>query len=202
MTIHVNLAFIRAALKTIQRYFHRWSIQAIWYLVSLGIGICLSAEETDSKSNPSDADQQTQKSQSAGDLEDKDGPLEQGLTLDQILNSKPDSSDYRSTENCIDRRRIRSYDALNDRLIVFKMRNGDRYLVLLKSLCHGLEAGKNLRMDTHGTLKICRGDTLRAVTSDFNRDAWGPPCLIPGFEPITKQQLDQLEVGVKSGRVN
>lgn len=181
-----------------------WCIRAsvICCLATIGFELNLAAEETDVEGSSGVTHEQKQEKNAEDTSKDEGKEVEEGLTLDEILSGKPDSSDYRSTKSCIDRRRVDSYDAINDRLIAFKMRNGDRYLVLLRTECHGLGAGRKLRIDTHGTLRICRGDTVRAFTNDFNRDAWGPPCLIPGFEPVTQHQLDQLEVGIKSGRVN
>lgn len=183
---------------------HVWCIRAsiVCCLVMIGLELNLVADETDVEVRSGMSNERKQEKKTEDSPKDEAKEIEEGLTLDEILSRKPDSSDYRSTKSCIDRRRVDSYDAINDRLIVFKMRKGDRYLVLLRTECHGLGAGRKLRIDTHGTLRICRGDTVRAFTNDFNRDAWGPPCLIPGFEPVTQHQLDQLEVGIKSGRVN
>ena len=173
-----------------------------YHIVVVVIAFSSLAQQTDevkkseipnTESNDRSTDEQADQEPEAKDA---------NLTLEDILKSKPVSSDYSSTENCITRRNIKNYDVLNERLIVFEMRKGERFLLLLQQNCFGIHPRSTIRIDSHGSLKVCRGDSVRAQTVDFSRQQWGPACLIPGFEPVTEHQLTLLKEGIKSGRVN
>lgn len=121
-------------------------------------------------------------------------------TLDEILAYEANEYDYKTTKQCVESRRVRDYDVLSDRFILVQMRDVDtKYLIQLDRKCVGMTRGATLRFDSRrgSSLRVCTNDSVRAnMATD-----WGPPCRLPGFEPINDVQLEQLQRGLVSERV-
>ncbi len=153
----------------------------------------LASENTDSDG----MEEPSNDSETESDEEDSD---ETFSSLQEILDYEATQDDYSRTERCIDSRRIREYDVLSQRFILIQMRDkSEKYLVQLKRKCVGLAQGVTLRFDTRrGNLgQMCINDYVRA---DMSAE-WGPPCRLPGFEPVNDVQLEQLIRGLKTQRV-
>lgn len=121
-------------------------------------------------------------------------------TLEEILEHEASAHDYEMTLNCLSSRRIRDYDVLSERFILVQMRDKEtKYLIQLDRKCVGLTKGATLRFDSRrgSTLRVCTNDTVRATMATD----WGPPCRLPGFEPVNEVQLEQLTRGLVSHRV-
>ena len=121
-------------------------------------------------------------------------------TLEDILAYEASEYDYKTTRRCVESRRVRDYDVLSDRFILVQMRDLDtKYLIQLDRKCAGMTKGATLRFDSRrgSSLRVCTNDSVRAnMATD-----WGPPCRLPGFEPINEVQLEQLTRGLVSERV-
>lgn len=121
-------------------------------------------------------------------------------TLDEILAYEANEYDYKTTKQCVESRRVRDYDVLSDRFILVQMRDVDtKYLIQLDRKCVGMTRGATLRFDSRrgSSLRVCTNDSVRAnMATD-----WGPSCRLPGFEPINDVQLEQLQRGLVSERV-
>lgn len=121
-------------------------------------------------------------------------------TLEEILDYKASEIDYQTTRRCLESRRIRQYDVLSDRFILVQMRDiKTQYLIQLDRKCVGMTKGVTLRFDSRrgSSLRVCTNDSVRAnMATD-----WGPPCRLPGFEPVNEVQLEQLKRGLVSERV-
>lgn len=121
-------------------------------------------------------------------------------TLEDILAYEASEIDYRTTRRCLESRRIRDYDVLSDRFILVQMRDIEtKYLIQLDRKCAGMTKGVTLRFDSRrgSSLRVCTNDSVRAnMATD-----WGPPCRLPGFEPVNDVQLEQLKRGLVSERV-
>lgn len=186
----------------------RW----VWQLLSVGfmlwVGVALG-DEPEVESESGNIDSPTQDSQTQSESDDGESFVESDEkrsdnkvleSLQDILDYESTDADYKLTNRCIDRRDVEDYDILSQRFVVVQMRNDkEKYLIQLSRKCIGLTKGALLSFDTRrsGTLRMCANDTIRASMGT----EWGPPCRIPGFEPVNDVQLEQLTRGIYSGRV-
>ncbi|MCY4143626.1 MAG: hypothetical protein OXG08_08080 [Gammaproteobacteria bacterium] len=171
-------------------------------------GVVLS-EETELESEPGSDDKSSEEPDAETETEDEQSldESDSAAQKDHIFDSLADilayessDDDYKLTKRCIDRREVEDYDILNQRFIVVQMRKDEeKYLIQLPRKCVGLTKGALLSFDVRrsGTLRMCANDSIRASIGT----EWGPPCRIPGFEPVNDVQLEQLTRGLYSGRV-
>ena len=117
-------------------------------------------------------------------------------SLAEVLGAPDDEAIEALSERCLQTFRIRSHQILDEQHIVWRMRNGDRYLTQFPRRCIGLRRGNALRLDTNGG-RLCRLDTVRAVPRDsFSIDP-GVPCMINGFQRISPEQVAFLRESLK-----
>ena len=123
--------------------------------------------------------------------------------LEMLLASKPTSREYKETQDCITKSRIRDHEILNQRLVVLTMRGRERSKLLIQfnRSCHGLGPKVLINMESRGSSRLCSGDWIRTEVFEFGQRSWGPRCPIPGFEPITDHQLALLREALVNGRV-
>ena len=128
---------------------------------------------------------------------------ESELTLTALLATSPTSREYRETQECVNKSRVRDYEVLNSRLVVMTMRGKDKpkLLIQFKRQCHGLAPKTVLNLESRGGSRLCAGDWLRTEVFEFGQRSWGPRCHIPGFEPISDHQLTLLREALVNGRV-
>lgn len=161
-----------------------------------------TSENTASSSDS--VDELTENEDNADDWETESNELNRSGpsfdTLEEILAYEASEIDYRTTRRCLESRRIRDYDVLSDRFILVQMRDiKTKYLIQLDRKCAGMTKGATLRFDSRrgSSLRVCTNDSVRAnMATD-----WGPPCRLPGFEPVNDVQLEQLKRGLVSERV-
>ena len=97
--------------------------------------------------------------------------------------------DYDTTETCIPRSRISRTEILNERFVVFHLRGDEKYLVQFQHRCPGLRRNGTMRLETR-SFRICSMDTIQGFYEmGIGRGTWGPSCMIPGFEPVTQEQV-------------
>lgn len=123
-------------------------------------------------------------------------PFEFPPEIEKLLTESSDSEDYAVEERCLQTRNIRGTQILDDQHIVFRMSRDSLYLVRFKQRCLRLTKHSTLVYETHSN-RLCRLDGIRASDST----GWvGPPCSIPGFVEITRDQVTLLDDALKAQR--
>ena len=118
--------------------------------------------------------------------------------VEAILSETPDGEDYGAMEKCIQARSIRGSQVLDDKHIVFEMPSRKYYLVQFEHSCHMMRPDVTIAYEPRGS-QLCRMDFIRAVDS-FGPGSVGPPCSIPGFYPVTREQVALLKESLKARR--
>jgi hypothetical protein len=123
-------------------------------------------------------------------------PFEFPPEIEKLLTETSDSEDYAAEERCLQTRSIRGTQILDDQHVVFRMPGESLYLVRFKHRCLRLTKHSTLVYETHSS-RLCRLDAIRASDST----GWvGPPCSIPGFVEITRDQVTLLDDSLKAQR--
>jgi hypothetical protein len=116
--------------------------------------------------------------------------------IEEILTREPESADYVEEQRCLSRSRIRRVEALGDHHVVFEMSRREYYLVEFKQRCPMLRKGAALSYETNG-MRVCAHDYVRAIMHEgFGRNSLGPPCPIPSFQPVAREQIELLKIEI------
>lgn len=117
----------------------------------------------------------------------------------EILN--PDAvEEYDTAESCITRSRISRTEILNERFVVFHLRGDEKYLIQFKHRCPGLRRNGVMRLETR-SFRVCAMDTIQgSYEMGIGRHTWGPSCMIPGFEPVTGEQVAIIKEELRRSR--
>ena len=108
--------------------------------------------------------------------------------------------DYDSSQDCIARSRISRTEILNERFVVFHLRGDEKYLVQFRRRCPGLRRNGTMRLETR-SFRVCAMDTIQGFYEmGIGRGTWGASCLIPGFEPVTREQVAILKEELRRSR--
>ena len=119
----------------------------------------------------------------------------------EILRSEATAEDYDESKRCISKGRISRSEVLGDRFVVFHMRGDEKYMVQFDRRCPGLERNGTLRLET-SSLQLCAMDTIQGLFEmGVGRGHWGPRCMIPGFEPVTAEQVTLIKEELAYKRV-
>lgn len=139
---------------------------------------------------------------SANSAQEPEEAPEEGLVfspeVEAILNEAPEQAEYGEMERCIQVRSIRSSDVLDDRHVVFELSSNRYYLVQFQHQCHQLRRNVTIAYEPRGS-QLCRLDSLHAVNG-MRPGTLGPPCSIPGFHPVTAEQVALLKEALKAER--
>ena len=143
-----------------------------------------------------------------GEAPADDGRSEEASTADDdlifspeveaILNEASDPEGYGALERCIQVRSIRDSEVLDDRHVVFQLSGQQYYLVQFKHTCHRLRRGSSIAYESRGS-QLCRLDNIHAI-DDLRYGGTGPPCSIPGFYEVTKEQVALLKETLKAAK--
>ena len=122
-------------------------------------------------------------------------------TVEDILTRDPEASDYGDKIDCIQSRRIRSIEVLDDKHVAIKMSRGEYYLIQFEHRCTGLRRNEPVVFEPRGGNRFCVHDALRPTY----QGAYGgiipsTRCGVPGFQSITKEQLVVLKNTLKMER--
>ena len=162
--------------------------------ILLTIALILSAgvwAETESSVDPVDKE-------AVGEQATQAETGEPALTVEELLNRDPSAEDYVDTERCLSTHRIRRMDVLDEKHVAVQVSRDQYYLIQFKNRCHGLRAGKPIMQEARGA-SLCQHDSIRAMDQwGFGRMRPGPPCTIPGFQSISKEQLMHLKDALKA----
>ncbi|MXZ43477.1 MAG: hypothetical protein F4Z01_00610 [Gammaproteobacteria bacterium] len=181
-------------------------------LTTVGVGFVSFADDSDStnegnEETTSDSAQKNESETSEGDVSLEDEELfEHLLSFQRLLEEDADDSDYTDDTRCIDMSRMRHYDVLSGRFVVFEMRHSDDiYLIQLERKCPGLQKNESLTFDIRNghSRRLCVNDHIKPLDGNLSSQAGmrGGNCRIPSLEKITTVQLLQLERGLASNRV-
>ena len=130
----------------------------------------------------------------AGDASEAEQDLD--AVVAEIL-AGPDDTGYGEPERCILSGRIDRTQVLSDRLIVFHLRGGEKYVVQFKRRCPGLRRNGVTRIERR-SMQICANDTIQGLHDVGFGGSWGARCVIPEFEPVTEEQIAFIEEALES----
>jgi hypothetical protein len=102
------------------------------------------------------------------------------------------------TENCVDLRRVRSTDVVDDKNIFFRMSGDVVYHNILPRACHGLARENRFSYKT-SISRLCRLDTIAVLYNDVRGLREGNRCGLGLFHKITKEDADAFKEGLKQG---
>ncbi len=95
-------------------------------------------------------------------------------------------------EKCIHTAYIRNTDILDDRTIVFYMRQKKIFVNQLPNRCFGLRMADGFAYNVSG-LRLCDIDTIRVFRSFGNKSDMGPSCGLGMFRPVTEEEVAILK---------
>ena len=127
---------------------------------------------------------------------DDAGDLVFSPEVEAILNEASDPEAYGAQERCIAVRSIRDSEVLDNRHVVFRLSGQKYFLVQFKHDCQRLRRGSSIAYEPRGS-QLCRLDNIRAI-DDLRYGGTGPPCSIPGFYEVTKEQVALLKETLKA----
>jgi hypothetical protein len=128
-----------------------------------------------------------------------DDSAEETLSVEEILNEPAAADEYGDSPRCIQTTRIRDTQVLDGQHIVFRVRGDKYYLVRLDFACPRLRRGSGIMYESSGR-RLCTLSWVRAISGFGGSSDFGPPCQIPGFQEITREQVDLLKDQLKNTR--
>ncbi len=123
---------------------------------------------------------------------------EAALDVETILSEAASSEDYVEDARCIQMARIRQVKALDERHVTFQVGRDNYYLVQLPHRCPGLRRNATVAYESTNSMSLCKLDTIRAFF-EHGSMRLGPPCSIPGFQAITREQLALIKEALQDG---
>jgi len=92
------------------------------------------------------------------------------------------------TERCLPLYKVKKMEALSEFHVVVTLKDRSKYLVQFER-CPGLRERATLSYSTNGS-RLCALDGLRPITGLGVSATQGPSCQIPGFEPVSDEQIE------------
>ena len=124
---------------------------------------------------------------------------EEPLDLETILNTTAEKKDYVDVTKCISRHKIREVKVIDEKHVSFQVGRDKYYLVQLARRCPGLNRQSTVSYETSGQ-RVCTRDSIRGLNG-VGAGAWmGPPCRIPGFQEVTREQLALIKDTLQNRR--
>lgn len=119
--------------------------------------------------------------------------------VEEILNTPVEADDYGDSPQCLYLTRIRDSEVLDGRHVVFRVGRDTYYLVQFKRRCPLLNRNDTIMYTTHSS-RLCVLDPIRSVEGAAYGSPPGPPCPIPSFRQISKEQLTALREALQKPR--
>jgi len=132
--------------------------------------------------------------------------------IQEILNYELNPAEYGETMRCLADREYRSFKALDNQMILFYGRGDKQWINTLRTSCMDLRWGEVLAIESFSAHRICDMDKF-AVGDWFDwpwyrRWPWnwgrgwgtGMTCTFGKFQPVTMDQVAEIEAALKSGR--
>ena len=188
-------------------------VVCVLFFACMGVGFVTFASDpnpsdAENQENTTDATRETNKEMPEADEPQADEELfEELLTFQRLLEQDDESNlEYSDDTRCIDTRRMRHYDVLSGRFVVFEMRHSDEiYLVQFEQKCPGLQKNESLTFDIRSgqSGRLCVNDHIKPLDGNLSTQPGmrGGNCRIPSIDKVTRVQLLQLERGLASNRV-
>lgn len=137
--------------------------------------------------------------QAASETTVTEGTEGRGPSVEELLTRDPDAADYSNTKRCLNRRRIRQTQVLDEKHVSVQVGRDEYYLIQFRHRCPGLRRGGAVMFETRSNL-LCAHDSLRAMDDWGTQIRPGSRCPIPGFQSITKEELLYLKDALKAER--
>lgn len=128
-----------------------------------------------------------------------EGAEKAGPSVEDLLTRDPDAADYSNTKRCLNRRRIRQTQVLDEKHVSIQVGRDEYYLIQFRHRCPGLRRGGAVMFESRSN-SLCAHDSLRAMDDWGTQIRPGSPCPIPGFQSITKEELLYLKDALKAER--
>jgi len=130
--------------------------------------------------------------------------------IDEILSAPLDPAEFGETKRCLADREYRSFNALDERHILFKGRGDKMWINTLRSRCPDLRHGDVLIVRKYSGSRMCSMDSFQV--SDwfgwpwYRRWPWswggswgtGMSCSLGEFQPVTQAQVDEIKALLRS----
>ena len=129
----------------------------------------------------------------------EESELEFSPEIEKLLNETSDEDAYTNSLRCLPVRSVRATRILDDQHVVFEMPRKTYYLVRFEHRCFGLRRDSALIYETR-SMQLCRMDPIRAGNATGIGTDIGPPCRIPGFTEVTREQVALLSDTLKNQR--
>lgn len=130
--------------------------------------------------------------------------------IDAILSMPLDPGQYGETKRCLAEREYRDFSALDDRHMLFKGLGGKLWINTLRTRCPDLRYGHIIRVKSTSLSRICEMDSFQAGEwfdwPWYRRMPWhwggswgtGMQCTLGKFQPVTEDQVAEIEAVLKS----
>ncbi|MDA1075417.1 MAG: DUF6491 family protein [Proteobacteria bacterium] len=179
------------------------NLRSLFLVVVLIGGSVQAAPSPDADQQESESTNETQGDASVdGSVDNASADTEESSskasTLPEEIQAILDTqAEYGKAERCINSSRVRSVTVLDDRHVSFQVSRDQYYLVQFEQRCPGLRLNAKISYETNGT-NVCEWDYIRAIY-EFGPGNYqlGPPCRIPGFQEVSKEQLMILRETLK-----
>ena len=113
--------------------------------------------------------------------------------IDDILSQHVDPDEYGEATDCLSEARVRTYHSLGDRHLLFKGKQGQLWVNVLRTRCPGLDRNSVLVMRPNLPGRLCDMDRFRAADRVGSGVAGGASCSLGEFKPITEAQLEEVQ---------
>ena len=119
---------------------------------------------------------------------------------EEILNGTVPPVDYAQAVKCLKSENIERTEPIGDRYIVFHLRGNEIWIAQMRNRCPLMGSNSKL-MFVKNNPRICEWDTVRVVQDDGGDEyRLGPPCNLPKFEPVSKEQVAMLKQSILNAR--
>lgn len=127
-----------------------------------------------------------------------------------VLSLELDPAEFGEPSRCLTENQIRSFRALDDRRILFVGRQGKLWVNTLRMRCPDLRYGDVLVVRSISGLRLCDMDSFQVADwfgwPWYRRWPWhwgtpfgmGPRCSLGKFQPVTADQLAEIEAIIKA----
>ena len=136
--------------------------------------------------------------------------LEKQASITEILSEQLDPAEYGEVKRCLSDLDYRSFEALDDRHILFMGRRDRLWINTLRTPCPDLQYGEVLIVRQFSFSRLCDMDTFEVAEwfewPWYRRWPWrwgldwgiGMRCTLGKFQPVTQSQVDEIEAVIRS----
>jgi hypothetical protein len=123
-------------------------------------------------------------------------------TAEDIISGEAPPGEYVEKTTCIISSRIKRTEVLSERFILFHLfDHRELWLARMPQRCSGMTAHSKLVFDSSVAGRVCQWDGIKTVQQeDSPTPQFGPRCVLPQFEAITPDQVEQLKKEIASAR--